>query len=147
MFIPVGRSIHLDRKNISSLDSALRSNTRGSRKTARSIVSMIAGAGQIYVNGKSLPVYCDDVLTCQKIIEPFELSKTLGKFNVWATVRGGGYTGQSEAIAHAIAKGLIIHNPDLEPLLTKCLLADTRQVERKKTGQPKARKKNTWVKR
>nr|KAJ3422972.1 37S ribosomal protein S9, mitochondrial [Polyrhizophydium stewartii] len=85
----------------------------------------------------------------EAVVQPFEVADRLAKYNVWAIVSGGGPNGQADAIGVAIARGLAVHEPELEPILVKGGLTkvDIRQVERKKTGQPKARKKNAWVKR
>jgi len=85
----------------------------------------------------------------EKILRPFRLTGLLGAFNVFALVRGGGMTGQSGAIAHAIAKSLAEHVPDVKIILqrSKLLRRDPRMVERKKPGRAKARKGYTWVKR
>jgi small subunit ribosomal protein S9 len=91
--------------------------------------------------------YFTDLLQLKQITLPFQLSNTLGKYNCWAVVHGGGKTSQVNALTTAIARGLCIHEPELQPILDHLTKSDTRQVERKKTGQPKARKKNAWVKR
>jgi small subunit ribosomal protein S9 len=89
------------------------------------------------------------------MIQPFEKTDFLGKFNVWALVKGGGSSGQAEAISVAVSRGICVHDPPSREKLDERILCnldgmtkiDRRQVERKKTGQPKARKKVQWVKR
>ncbi|PVZ97245.1 hypothetical protein BB558_001890 [Smittium angustum] len=105
--------------------------------------------GQIIVNGKSLGEYFDLGYDKESVIFPLDISSSLGKYNVWVKVRGGGRTGQAEAIALSISRAVSVADPDIKPILEKagCLISDRRVVERKKTGQPKARKKYTWVKR
>ncbi|EAU91037.2 SSU ribosomal protein S9P [Coprinopsis cinerea okayama7 len=85
----------------------------------------------------------------ERITRPLKVAGVLGKYNIFAIVRGGGTTGQSGALAHGIAKGIVAHEPDLETLFRKAKLTrrDPRMVERKKTGLAKARKRYTWVKR
>lgn len=85
----------------------------------------------------------------EHVVRPLKLAGLLGAFNVFALVRGGGTSGQSGAIALAVAKGCVAHVPEVEPILKKAKLLrrDPRMVERKKTGLAKARKRYTWVKR
>ncbi|KAJ3119592.1 37S ribosomal protein S9, mitochondrial [Nowakowskiella sp. JEL0407] len=122
-----------------------------SRKTAKAQVWLIEGDGQIYVNGKHMALYFPLEYLREQIVQPFEVSQTLGKFNVWALVGGGGVAGQAGAVTVAIARALMGHQKILDPKGLTALQAmtkiDRRQVERKKPGQPKARKKNTWVRR
>jgi small subunit ribosomal protein S9 len=82
-------------------------------------------------------------------VKALDVLDAWGKYNIWAIASGGGKSSQANAIGLGIARGLIIQDPTWEPVLTEAglLTPDTRQVERKKTGQPKARKKITWVKR
>ncbi|RKP37604.1 30S ribosomal protein S9 [Dimargaris cristalligena] len=121
----------------------------GRRKEAQARVWLVEGEGHIYINGKPMAEYFVNVVPREAVIAPMQLVGALGKFNVWAKVRGSGTTGQSEATALGIAKALALHTPPYkEPLRAEgCLTRDPRMVERKKTGQPKARKKFTWVKR
>ncbi|KTW26801.1 mitochondrial 37S ribosomal protein MRPS9 [Pneumocystis jirovecii RU7] len=136
-------------KHTHSLDSLGRSCTIGRRKEAVSRVWMIKGDGQILVNGKTLYEMFSRLDHRESLIHPLKITERLFQYNVWILAKGGGLTGQSEASALAISRGLVIHEPELRPLLQKssCLTCDPRRVERKKPGQPKARKKNTWVKR
>ncbi|KAF8904460.1 ribosomal protein S9/S16-domain-containing protein [Gymnopilus junonius] len=85
----------------------------------------------------------------ERVTRPFKVAGVLGKYNVFAIVRGGGTTGQSSALAHGIAKGIVAHDPELETMFRRAKLTwrDPRMVERKKTGLAKARKRYTWVKR
>ncbi|KAG5518955.1 hypothetical protein PMAC_002486 [Pneumocystis sp. 'macacae'] len=136
-------------KHTASLDSLGRSRTIGRRKEAVSRVWMIKGDGQILVNGKTLYEIFSRLDHRQSLMRPLKITQRLFQYNIWVLVKGGGSTGQAEASALAISRGLVIHEPELRPLLRKesCLTCDPRRVERKKPGQPKARKKNTWVKR
>mmetsp|Transcript_1018 Transcript_1018/g.2180 ORF Transcript_1018/g.2180 Transcript_1018/m.2180 type:complete len:97 (-) Transcript_1018:165-455(-) len=85
----------------------------------------------------------------EEIAKPFQVTQTLGKFDVWCTVKGGGESGQAGAIRLGISRSLEKFEPSLRKLLKPAglLTRDARKVERKKAGQPKARKKRQWVKR
>ncbi|KAJ7287839.1 SSU ribosomal protein S9P [Mycena rebaudengoi] len=85
----------------------------------------------------------------ERAVRPLKIAGVLGAYNIFSLVRGGGTTGQSDALAHGISKGLLVHDTSLATLLrrTKLLRRDPRMVERKKTGRAKARKGYTWVKR
>ncbi|KAI8894236.1 ribosomal protein S5 domain 2-type protein [Globomyces pollinis-pini] len=148
-FVPIGKSLDVTPVTILELDEFQRSYTTGSRKTSRSQVWITKGTGQIYVNGNNLIEHFNDMADRRKILLPFEATNTLGKYNVWCIVQGGGKSGHADAIKVAIARGLVIHDETTRKILSDLNLTriDVRQVERKKTGQPKARKKNTWVKR
>jgi small subunit ribosomal protein S9 len=131
------------------LDEYQRSITLGSRKTAKAKVYMIPGEGKVMVNGIHFSDYFNNELELNLTVKPLDVLDAWGKYNIWAIASGGGKTSQANAIGLGIARGLIIQDPTLETVLTEAglLTPDTRQVERKKTGQPKARKKITWVKR
>lgn len=129
--------------------------------------------GSILINNVPLHRFFTSPKDREAVLRPFIISRTTGAFNVFATVKNGGTTGQAEALALAIGRGIAVHQPMAKLALAKCgsflrrlphlsrlganrpftslsaggLRADTRQVERKKTGRPKARKANTWVKR
>lgn len=81
---------------------------------------------------------------------PFAVTKMAGFFDVWCTVKGGGHSGQAGAVRHGVSRCLNEWNPATLRLALKregFLTRDRRKVERKKAGQPKARKKKQWVKR
>ncbi len=84
-----------------------------------------------------------------KVLQPLKLAGLEGKFGIYATVEGGGISGQAEAIMYGIAKALLKYNPDLRPTLKKAglLTRDAREKERKKYGLMKARKGYRWSKR
>ena len=164
-FFPIGRKKMGSVEQVRAVDEYSRTFSTGSRKKANAQAWVVPGEGQIYINGQSLTKYFSDIPHRAKIVLPFEVSGTLGKFNVWGAVQGGGPTGnhdnfiigQCDALAVAIGRCLAIHLPEKKDVLFKStylfltidglIKIDIRQVERKKTGQPKARKKNTWVKR
>ena len=84
-----------------------------------------------------------------KIMLPFKITGTEGRFGIYATVKGGGISGQAEAIMYGVAKALLAYNPDLRPTLKKAglLTRDAREKERKKYNQMGARAKYRWSKR
>lgn len=98
---------------------------------------------QILINSLPLATYFALPSDREKITRPLKLAGVLGAYNIFALVRGGGTTGQSGAIAHGIAKGLVAHEPEMAEVLrkSKLLRRDPRMVERKKTGLAKARKR------
>lgn len=121
----------------------------GKRKSAVARVWIWPGKGQITVNGRDLDEYFD-VETARLVInQPFEITGTLGKIDVMATVKGGGKSGQSEALRHGIARALQLMDPDLRPALKKAglLTRDARVKERKKYGLAGARKRYQYSKR
>ncbi len=121
----------------------------GKRKSAVARVWIWPGSGRITVNGRDLDEYFD-VETARLVInQPFEITGTLGKIDVMATVKGGGKSGQSEALRHGIARALQTMDPDLRPALKKAglLTRDARVKERKKYGLAGARKRYQYSKR
>ncbi len=102
-------------------------------------------------NGKeyNLRDYVQRETLYQKIMLPFKVTGTEGKFGIFATVEGGGISGQAEAIMYGVAKALIDYNPDFRPSLKKAglLTRDAREKERKKYAQMGARAKYRWSKR
>ncbi|CAK9839151.1 37S ribosomal protein S9, mitochondrial [Schizosaccharomyces pombe] len=131
------------------LDENGMSITKGKRKSSKATVKMLPGTGKFYVNGSPFDVYFQRMVHRKHAVYPLAACNRLTNYNVWATVHGGGPTGQSGAVHAAISKSLILQEPSLKQVIkdTHCVLNDKRKVERKKTGQPKARKKYTWVKR
>lgn len=135
------------------LDQQGRAVAVGHRKTSSARV-MVAEAregtvGQILVNGKPLTETFVNEIYRRRIVYPLEVVEGVGKYNVFATVQGGGITGQADAVAHGLGKALRIQNPLLGPRLRHagCVKRDLREKERKKPGLAKARKAYTWVKR
>ena len=124
-------------------------NTLGRRKTAVARVYLSKGKGKITVNNKEAKeVFPIDVLQ-SKLVQPFVLTDTVGKYNVSVNVGGGGINGQVEAIRLGISRALVEIDAEnrvalkVDGLMTR----DPRMVERKKPGQPKARKKFQFSKR
>ncbi|RLV94745.1 37S ribosomal protein S9 mitochondrial [Spathaspora sp. JA1] len=139
----------LNQKKIKELDEFGRAHGKAKRKNARAEVYMVRGEGSILVNGKPLTQYFNSEVEREKIVYPFQVIEQLSQYNVFATVSGGGFTGQSESIMYSIAKALVVFNPLLKSRLSKAglMTSDARVVERKKPGKVKARKSPTWVKR
>ncbi|MDG2505391.1 MAG: 30S ribosomal protein S9 [Crocinitomicaceae bacterium] len=124
-------------------------NALGRRKTAVARVYLTKGKGVITVNNKvSNEVFPTDVLQ-SKLVQPFALTDTVGKYNVNVNVNGGGINGQVEAIRLGISRALVeILEENKVALKEEGLMTrDPRMVERKKPGQPKARKKFQFSKR
>jgi len=121
----------------------------GRRKTAVARVILRSGNGKITVNDKEFEHFFPQLLSREDILLPFRATDTLGKFDVHAKVNGGGTTGQAQSIRLGIARALLEMNPEyrvqlkVDGLLTR----DPRMVERKKYGQPKARKRFQFSKR
>ena len=124
-------------------------NTSGRRKTSVARAYVSVGSGKIEVNGKDYKEFFSLVYLQNKVEAPLNTSESAGKFDIEVNVNGGGVKGQAEAISLAIARALIIDNPDKRGPLKKAKLLrrDARKVERKKTGLRKARKKEQFSKR
>ena len=122
----------------------------GRRKTATARVRLRPGGGKMTVNGKLLEEYFKNQLALiNDILLPFRLTGTLGKFDLFVRVDGGGLSGQAGAIRHGIARALVLYNPELRPTLKAAglLTRDPRMKERKKYGLRKARRAPQWRKR
>lgn len=121
----------------------------GRRKNAVARVILRSGSGNVTVNKKEFDKYFPLKTNRDDVLLPFTITETLGTYDVLANVKGGGYTGQSEAIRLGISRALIEINPDFRPTLKAegLLTRDPRMVERKKYGQPKARKRFQFSKR
>ncbi len=121
----------------------------GRRKTSVARCTMVSGKGEILVNGRSLDEYFN--YETLKVIakSPLELTENLNNYDIKINVNGGGYTGQAGAIRHAIARALLIANPDYRQALKRAgfLTRDSRKKERKKPGFKKARKSSQFSKR
>jgi small subunit ribosomal protein S9 len=121
----------------------------GRRKTSVARVILRSGNGKITVNGKEFEKAFPLLVSREDITKPFDVTETTGKYDVYVNVKGGGSTGQAQAIRLGIARALIDTNPDFRPSLKieGFLTRDPRMVERKKYGQPKARKRFQFSKR
>ena len=130
-------------------DAAGRSYGTGKRKTAVARVWLAPGAGEHKVNGKPYDEYFPSPSSRAEMVAPFFVSGTLGMFTLVADVRGGGISGQAQAIRHGVSVALQNYDPAFRPALKAAgyLRRDSRVVERKKPGKAKARKSFAWVKR
>jgi small subunit ribosomal protein S9 len=121
----------------------------GKRKSAVARVRLLAGSGEIVVNQRSVVDYFGRPTSRMIIQQPFELTGTAGQFDVRANVCGGGVSAQAAAIRHGITRALIAANAEFRPALKKAgyVTRDPREVERKKYGRHKARKRPQYSKR
>ncbi|HNR69242.1 MAG TPA: 30S ribosomal protein S9 [bacterium] len=121
----------------------------GRRKDAVARVRLMPGSGQFSVNDRELLDYFKRDTLKMIIEQPFSVTDTLGSYDVRATVKGGGLTGQAGALLLGIARALVKANDSLQPTLRRngFLTRDPRMVERKKYGQAKARKRFQFSKR
>lgn len=121
----------------------------GKRKRSVARVFLIKGNGKIEVNGLDYEQYFSRQTNCMIVRQPLELTNLLIDFNIKVNVYGGGESGQAGAIRHGITRALIDFNADLKPSLSKAgfVTRDARQVERKKFGLRKARRRKQFSKR
>ncbi|MFL5250664.1 MAG: 30S ribosomal protein S9 [Myxococcales bacterium] len=121
----------------------------GRRKEAVARVRLAPGTGNITINGRTLDQYFGRETSKMILIEPLKLVDQIGKLDVFVNTNGGGLSGQAGAIRHGITRALMVINPDYRPILKKAgfITRDARAVERKKYGQPGARKRFQFSKR
>ena len=121
----------------------------GRRKTAVARVYLRPGSGKMTVNRRDFDEFFPNQVLKMVIRQPLLLTETADKFDILVNVQGGGSTGQAGAIRHGIARALLEYNAELRPRLKAAgfLTRDPRKVERKKYGQPKARKRFLFSKR
>jgi|JI10StandDraft_1071094.scaffolds.fasta_scaffold847331_2 small subunit ribosomal protein S9 len=121
----------------------------GKRKRAIARVFLSSGTGTISINGRTLPDYFPRETSQMIVQQAFEAIEKKDQFNVIATVNGGGVAAQAEAVRHGISRALLVVDPNNRPALKKAglLTRDAREKERKKPGQPGARKKFQFSKR
>ncbi len=121
----------------------------GRRKTATARVFLRPGTGSISINSRSLEDFFGRETARMMVRQPLELTESLEKFDVFVTVAGGGMTGQAGAIRHGITRALIEYDETLRGELRKAgfVTRDAREVERKKVGLRKARKRPQFSKR
>lgn len=125
------------------------SSATGRRKTASAQVRLAPGTGKILVNGRPYDEYFTVVAQQSAVLKPLEVAKTSNAYDISVNTRGGGNAGQAGAISLGIARALIQINPELRPALKAegLLTRDPRMKERKKSGQPGARKRFQFSKR
>ncbi|MSP30215.1 MAG: 30S ribosomal protein S9 [Acetobacteraceae bacterium] len=130
-------------------DAQGRAYATGRRKNAIARVWILPGKGQITVNGKPAEQYFARPVLRMLITQPFLIADRYNQFDVVCTVVGGGLSGQAGAVRHGISRALNLYEPDLRPILKVAgfLTRDSRVVERKKYGHPKARRSFQFSKR
>jgi small subunit ribosomal protein S9 len=124
-------------------------NTIGRRKAAVARIYINEGKGQITVNQKDYKEYFPQEILQYVIEQPIKLAEVEGKYDIRVNLDGGGFKGQAEALRLAISRALVKIDPEIKPLLKSqgLLTRDPREVERKKPGRPKARKRFQFSKR
>ena len=121
----------------------------GRRKSSVARVRLVPGEGKVTINGRDMEEYFG-LKTLELIVrQPLNLTETVDKYDVIANVAGGGVTGQAGAIRHGITRALMDYDESLRPALRKAgfVTRDAREVERKKVGLRKARKRPQYSKR
>ena len=118
-----------------------RSYATGRRKESAARVWVKPGSGVVMINGRPIDQYFARPVLQMLLHQPFQVTDRLGQFDVMATVKGGGLSGQAGAVRHGISRALSLYEPELRPALKKVgfLTRDSRKVERKKYGRRKAR--------
>ena len=126
-----------------------RAYATGKRKNAIARVWVKPGSGKVVVNGKEMAVYFARPVLQMILKQPFTIANVEGQFDVYATVAGGGLSGQAGAVKHGISKALQLYEPSLRGALKAAgfLTRDSRTVERKKYGKAKARRSFQFSKR
>jgi small subunit ribosomal protein S9 len=121
----------------------------GRRKTSVARCWLMSGSGKVVVNGRAVEEFFGRDTDTMLLRQPLQLTETVNQFDVMATVRGGGTTGQAGAIRHGIARALLEYNPEFRIPLKKAgfLTRDARKKERKKYGQRGARARFQYSKR
>ena len=121
----------------------------GRRKTSIARVRLLAGEGEVVVNGRSLDEHFGNAVDQAGILMPFRVTGTEGRFNAMIKVEGGGVTGQAGAIRHGIARAILQSDPEARLPLRQAgfLSRDPRMKERKKYGLKRARKAPQYTKR
>jgi len=130
-------------------DDLGRSYATGKRKDAVARVWIRPGSGKVTVNGRDMSVYFARPVLQMVLRQPFDVAGVAGEFDVMATVKGGGLSGQAGAVKHGISKALQLYEPSLRGALKAAgfLTRDSRVVERKKYGKRKARRSFQFSKR
>ena len=131
------------------LDNKERSYATGKRKNSIARVWLKKGEGNISINGKSLKDYFSRPVLQMIVNQPLEIIQSVGNYDIKATVKGGGLSGQAGALRHGISKALVLYDIGLRKALKKVgfLTRDSRVVERKKSGLAKARRSYQFSKR
>jgi len=124
-------------------------NTLGRRKTAMARLYLSEGEGKITINKRDYKEFFPTATLHYVVEQPLMLTDNMGKYDIKVNLGGGGVTGQAEALRLAISRALVKIDPEYRPILKEngLMRRDPRMVERKKPGQPKARKKFQFSKR
>ena len=133
----------------SNIDNKGRSYATGKRKNSIARVWLKKGDGKISINGKSIDKYFSRPVLKMIVNQPLEVIQSIGSFDIIATVKGGGLSGQAGALRHGISKALSLYDIGFRPALKKIgfITRDPRVVERKKSGLAKARRSYQFSKR
>jgi len=131
------------------LDSKERAYATGKRKNSIARVWLKRGKGEVTINGKTVDKYFSRPVLQMIVNQPMEVIQSTGSYEIKATVKGGGLSGQAGALRHGISKALSLYDNSLRPVLKKVgfLTRDSRVVERKKFGLAKARRSYQFSKR
>jgi small subunit ribosomal protein S9 len=142
-------AIEIDAPREPVRDELGRSYATGKRKDAVARVWIKPGSGKVTVNGRELNAYFARPVLQMILRQPFEVAGVEDQFDVYATVKGGGLSGQAGAVKHGISKALQLYDPSLRGALKAAgfLTRDSRVVERKKFGRRKARRSFQFSKR
>ena len=126
-----------------------KTNALGRRKTSVARVYLMKGTGKMTINKRDYKEFFPVAILQGKVEQPFNLTDTLGQYDIKVNVAGGGINGQAEAIRLGVSRALVEVSADFKTLLKAegLMTRDPRMVERKKPGQPKARKKFQFSKR
>ena len=122
-------------------------NAIGRRKSAVARVYLSEGTGKITINKKDIETYFPSAILRYVVKQPLQLLEAEGKYDIKANLDGGGFTGQSQALRLAIARALVKIDANDKKALKDFMTRDSRAVERKKPGQPKARRRFQFSKR
>jgi len=135
--------------HVQKLDQYGRAYATGKRKDAVARVWLKPGSGRIVVNNKEFNLYFARPVLQMLLKQPLQTAERLDQYDIMATVKGGGLSGQAGAVRHGISKALTYFEPELRPALKKggFLTRDSRTVERNKFGKAKARRSFQFSKR
>lgn len=137
------------REYVRTVDKLGRAYATGKRKDAVARVWIKSGSGKVVINGQTQEVYFKRAVLRMMLNQPFQVTNRENSFDVMCTIKGGGLSGQAGALKHGISKALVGFEPELRAVLKKegFLTRDSRVVERKKYGKPKARRSFQFSKR
>ena len=140
---------NIENSKVEENNKDMRSYATGKRKNSIARVWLKKGDGNVSINGKSINNYFLRPVLQMIVNQPLEIIKDEGNYDIYATVKGGGLSGQAGALRHGISKALSLYNNELRPTLKKVgfLTRDSRVVERKKSGLAKARRSYQFSKR